>query len=577
MDSRTALLFSSTLALLGACASQSNQQRDQVESARLALEREANRLVIVWEEAGPEERAKMEAPLERMLKESGADPRVAELRLLLASHYLEHRRRKDSDRIIGPLLRGPEGPARDYAQILKAEGLTLEGHGEEALELLLPLSGRLVGESARIRHEKALVLAAIDARRWRLTILTMVDWLSELRVGQEEALRFIDVSLERVPILAQKRLLLEWTTSEFEGDRKRASDAIGRLIVLRLTRAALEKRDARLARDLFREGPAWLRAGEYGDALSSLAALAVEEVSIQGKRVGVVLGGRGTKENRRSIEVAHGVTSALGEDLELLTEDYRELLPQALAALLGQGAAVLVTGLTPEAATEASDFAELRRIPTLLLTAPASAPESPKYSFVLGASPKQEEQALREALATEGIGEVEVLGTGDATCVEQAERAGSFTFPWEAWQGHALIVLGDESCAEELERQARGRRSPPLITLGLTAAPKAFQGAWSLRAGDYPVLNRSVPADQSNPELREKTRSWFEALGADAARLSTVALHSVSTASEPGADPAIFLDRVRGALLEAKAPLDTTRARGFAGKQTIERKLEVSR
>src|SRR5690606_20102001 len=183
MSRRTAWLFCSALALSLGCASSSKQQRDKVEQARLALEREANRLVVVWEEADPVERVTMEEPLERVLAESGSDPRVAELRLLLASHYLEQRRRKDADRIIEPLLKGPEGPARDSAQILKAEGLTLEGHGEEALELLLPLSGKLVGESARSRHEKALVLAAIEARRWRLTILTMVDWLAEVRLS----------------------------------------------------------------------------------------------------------------------------------------------------------------------------------------------------------------------------------------------------------------------------------------------------------------------------------------------------------------------------------------------------------
>lgn len=579
MDSRTALLFSSALLVVGACASQSKQQRDKVEEARLALEREADRLAVVWEGADPAEREKMESPLERVLAESGSDPRVAELRLLLASHYLEQRRRKDSDRIIQPLLDGPEGPPRDSAQILKAEGLTLEGHGDEALDLLLPLSGKLVGEGARVRHEKALVLAAIDARRWRLTIVTMVDWLSELRVGQEEALRFIDVSLEKVPILAQKRLLLEWTNSDFEGAKKKASDAIGRLVVLRLTRVALENKDARLARDLFREGPAWLRASEYGDALSGLAALAVEEVSVQGKRVGVVLGGRGKREIRRSIEVAHGVTDALPADVSLLTEDYRELLSQALGALLGQGAAVLVTGLTPEAATEARDFAELRQVPTLLLTSPGSlgaAPE-PQYSFVLGSSPESEERALRDALGGEHITDVEVLGRGDSTCMEQTEASGSFTFPWDVWQGRglSLIVLGDEACAEELERQAQSRRSRPLIALGLEAASKSIAGTWSLRAGSYPVLDRSGSAERAALSLR--SRSWFEALGSDAVRLISAALDSVPAPKGASSDPASYREKVRTALLDAKAALDTTHARGFAGKHAMDRKLEVVR
>src|SRR5690606_16321213 len=154
------------------------------------------------------------------------------------------------------------------------------------------------------------------------------------------ALRFIDVSLERVPILAQKRLLLEWSNAEFEGEKKKASDAIGRLIVMRLARTALETKDARLARDLFRSGPTWLRTSEYGDALANRAALAVDEASSLGKRIGIVLGGRGKRESRHSIDVARGITEELGEGLELLTEDFRELLPQALAALIGQGAAV---------------------------------------------------------------------------------------------------------------------------------------------------------------------------------------------------------------------------------------------
>lgn len=575
MSRRTAWLFCSALALSSGCASSSKQQRDKVEQARLALEREANRLVVVWEEAGPAERATMEEPLERVLAESGSDPRVAELRLLLASHYLEQRRRKDADRIIAPLLKGPDGPARDSAQILKAEGLTLEGRGEEALELLLPLSGKLVGESARSRHEKALVLAAIEARRWRLTILTMVDWLAEVRLSQDDALRFIDVSRERGPILAQKRLLLEWSSAEFDGEKKKASDAIGRLIVMRLARTALETKDARLARDLFRSGPTWLRTSEYGDALANLAALAVDEVSSLGKRIGIVLGGRGKRESRHSIDVARGITEELREGVELLTEDFRELLPQALAALTGQGAAVLVTGLTPEAAAEARDFAELRRVPTILLAAPRplSPPAATAYSFVLGSSPDEEERVLRAALAEDGITEVLVLGQGDETCIEQTESAGTLTFPWRTWQGRVfgLIVLGDEACAAELQREASGLKAPPRIALGLEAARAKTSRALSLRAGTYPILRDDAAATLSAGS------SFFESLGADAARLISTALERVQLPGQSDAERAKYAEQVRSELSRVETPLDTTSARGFAGKNTIQRKLEVQR
>src|SRR5690606_19216558 len=90
------------------------------------------------------------------------------------------------------------------------------------------------------------------------------------------------------------------------------------------------------------------------------------------------------------------------------------------------------------------------------------------------------------------------------------------------------------------------------------------EGSWGVGAGSYP----GRAGDPSAP--------WFELLGRDAARLGQAALAVVPEDVNVDGDAVrAHLERARDALLEARQPLETTTARGFAGKQVIARELRL--
>lgn len=470
------------------------------------------------------------------------------------------------------LVAGPRGLVRDEATIGLAEVLVEEGRAEEALRLLSPLSGKLVTQEAQVRALEATVRAAVIGRKWRLAVRSLVSWLALVGPNRSETGHWARISLAEVPIPAQSRLLDGWSRESWQERESVARDVVQRLLIDRVADAALSRRDARLARDLLKSSPAWLRASERGDELAMLAAFALEDVRVIGRKFGIVLGGPTGVATRRSIEVSRGVMTTLGGGggVEFIAEDNRSSLTGALASLLGQGASLLLAGYDAESAAIALDFAERKEVPVIVFVDPGARYQvstKRKYGFVMGVMVEQEREALRTALLAHGVVGIETIGDTVTPCVSRLDN-GQTSYPWTTWfeRSKALILLGDLDCARAAISQNTSFLTPLEIALGLEAARARSAGDWYLGAGDFPNTEGGV-------EL-----SWYEALGVDATRLARQTLEAVPDVVE--AEPDAVRKRheaVRTMLSRTNVELSTSLSTGFAEDNALPRALVVRR
>src|SRR5690606_9041992 len=225
-----------------------------------------------WEIRSELSRAELRPKLEEYIQDHESEPSAKRARLMLAQIALNERRLGSAEEDLEPLLSGPEGPARDEAQVILAALDNRRGHPEKALERLEPLHGKLLSREARDQYARERTSAALAARRWRLSVDAMISWLAESGTTSRAAQEWTAASLNQIPTRALSRLLADWGKKVTSSSEQTASDWVHRLVIERLTDVALRTRDPLLARDLLQEAPPWLRAGESGDDLALLAA-----------------------------------------------------------------------------------------------------------------------------------------------------------------------------------------------------------------------------------------------------------------------------------------------------------------
>jgi hypothetical protein len=346
---------------------------------------------------------------------------------------------------------------------------------------------------------------------------------------------------------------------------------LARTLFTDLAKRALSAADGVLARSLLPLAPAEARAsGEYS-ALARQAAQGSTAPRIAGRAVGLFLSVGSDEARRRSASLATGLSRGLEASsprVELVVRDDAgapERSAAALAALAGDGAAILIAGADDESAAQASVFAERARIPLLLVrNVPNEEPR--RYSFVLAPDEAELFGVLEATLKARGREQIARVGAGGASCSAAGAFAGKPRFPLEQWQQErveALIVFGAASCARDLMRELGATRTPPLVACGLECSESVLQSggpALGVRAGAF-------PAGRSD---------WYEALGRDAAALARAALadfpeQRVVDQAQVGELHA----RARSALERVEVTLETSDRRGFAGAHVLPRTLSV--
>lgn len=583
-------------ACLWACSSKSPEDPGIAAAGSREAQSELRRLEEKWELRSGPSRAELRPDLERFVTQYKSDPSAAKARLLLGRIALMERRLGSAEEILKPVMRGAPGPVRDEAEVILAAIEHRRGNHERALSRLAPLEGKLLSREARDQYAQERTRAAIAARRWRLTVDSMIAWLAESD-NSRDVQKWTESAIVQVPNVALARVLADWDAEEDSQAEEEASDWIQRVIIEHLSREALRARDAHLARDLLEWAPPWLRAGKSGDALSVLAALAQKEARIVGRGVGVVMGGETEEVQRRSARVGMGIVRGLdlgrfadtGETVKMLAAENHGSTSAALGTLTGLGASILVAGFDADSASQAIAFAESRKVPVVVLHEPREGAKS-AYGFVFGVERRTQIEAVER---TEGFADKwTIVGEGGSACPDAGTRPGAMTLPFEAWRSEglrAVLVLADSACCSRVHAQFARAPHAPRIIFGLEGADTATVGRPAplrLAVGQYPApSSRSTGVQMSEVEKdildgkappRPQASDWYYSLGVDVARLLAEALrHLPETQVTDKEQVREHHEKARAALLDARAPLITADAQGFTSAGTVKRTLRI--
>jgi len=523
-------------------------------------------------------RAALIDPLRAFLARFPKDPRAGDVRNYLAFGYVERGDRKTARALLAPVLSGPPGSQQDFARVVDAAILSRDGENQRALQALDALGGRIIDLDERFVYGEERARAAFLAGNLTVALRALLDWLVQAPPDRlARARRTADTLLGLVPVddlVAALGSLQPLPGASKETERGR-SWLVG-AIVTRLTRVALERSSAPLARQLLEVAPAALRGTPDGQKLVALAAAGQRAPTVVGRAVGLLLGLSSSADRRRASAIGQGITVVLdsskggakGPRVDLVVRYGTDDVPAAFTALAADGAALIIAGGDDESARRAAAQAETLEIPLMLLRPPEVPPLVAGFTFVLGLDDTVVEDVLTDALAERGVHRPERVGRGGTSCDVDAVAPGKPRFPLAAWKTagvDALVVTGDADCAGDVARElSAARRSWP-FALGLDASHA------------YATLGRSTLVVQAGtyPD-KAPAGGWYEALGHDAGALAARALEALPQAGVvQGEDVAGLRRRVRDALAAAEADLWTSEARGFGGARVLPRKLNV--
>jgi hypothetical protein len=554
------------------CKPQAEAGAPKENSISRDVERQVASLEALWAARATANQGSLVEPTRRLIQAYPDARELEPLRLSLATFLVHQSKLGEAEALIGPLFQREESLARDEATMLLGEIRIAEGRGPEALSLLTPLGPRLVTEEARARYADAMVQGALSARSWRLAVENLIRYLSEGNHDSERASALSLRVLEQVPVEAQRRLLEDWPSGSSSAPERSSSEIVRKMVLERLVEVALTRDDARLARDLVETGPSWVRRGERGEKLTLLASLALDRTQVVSRMIGTVLGGHSASLTRRTVNATTGLSEALDARIRLATEDDRGPLADSLAALVGQGAGILVAGVDEGSVREALSFAEHHQVPVILL-GPSIPGLSPRFGFFLGSSSDDEVLALQKGLSALAGPSPVVSADSAHEFVVVCNEPESLTLPaWDA-RARALLVMGDIGCAERVIEELRPLKKAPRLAFGLDAAPARVPGSYYLRSHQSPR-----PKAQGSAAQPSLTESWFSALGRDAAKLASLALEATPLPENQGAATVLqYHEALRDALAQVVATLETTTTSGFQGGNVLERAYVLER
>jgi PAS domain-containing protein len=570
------LMSGASVALAGsACGGENGSRPDSAFASGQGAQSDFRSLRARFFDADEKGRIALGDELSAFISRYPRDERSLTVRTYLAWALLERGDVKGARALLAPITAGPPGTQRDFALVTEAAVAVREGQAERGFRMLSELDGRVVDLDERFVYGEERARAAFAASAYAAAIHAMLDWIVQSPPDRRERAR--RRATEMLALFPMPELVRRLGGLRGEVQTENAELAAGvawleRAILERLTRVALERSDADLARRVLEVAPAALRARPDGRKLLALVAVAPKAAAVSGRSVGVLLGLEDARARRRAAEVTAGMARALqrpsvgGAGVELLVREASGDARAALAALASDGAGVLVVGSSDATVRAAHEFAEFEHIPLIALRPAGIEPAADGFSFVLGIDDARVEALLAQALEARHGGRVERLGPGAAGC-ETEVAPGAPRFPLAAFKKagtRSFLVTGDAECARALGA-ALGRNKAD-FGLGL-----ALDAAFAYPDVGMPAL---VPHAGKFPD--GSARSFYEALGHDAALLSERALAALpKEGTVSGARVDELHQRVRDALESAEAELVTSDARGFAGARTLPRELSV--
>jgi hypothetical protein len=457
------------------------------------------------------------------------------------------------------------GNVRDLGQLVDGATLARSGDFEGALERLTPLLGKLLDPFAReLLHEES-VVAAVAAHRWRETIHLLDVWLRDApEEDQPGVLKISQAMLEQVPTASLEQALVEMRSDGNESGTMH-SEPLEKAIARRLAAIALQRSDSSLARRLLAQGSALASLGEVGNDVVELASH-FDVPQINGRRIGLLLPQGSTDARSRAAEASLGAMWGLelvgdgpqrASDRLVVRHDGPSPADteRALAALDAEGAAVLVGGFTSDEAQRVAEFAEKEGVAALLLVPPTRMPEKARWALALGPAEGSSLGPLVDALGERGATTIALVGASAALvsagaarvlpsvdCMPFAPLLKARRYPladWRKQRADAVLLAGDERCAEDVMAEAREARLPLLLGLGAAAASAALPPPAGVSPGRkppgrllvstlgcFPVDSRGRPS----PELTAFTArhggppTYWTVLGREAAVLAARAV-----------------------------------------------------
>lgn len=565
----------------------------------------------------PAERGPIVMRMVAHLERYKGDPSCDLVRIYLALVWLEMGEPENAKGQLKQLIGLPPGSTRDLFIVATAKALRLQGKNTQALDLLRPLSGKIVDDVDRQVFVEELCQAAIGAHFDYEAMAYLDTWLRNAPGDDRNRVN------ERVKVMLRRvdRSVLEGTLRTIRAQPQRGGYSVEfqRALSDRLAEVAVLEGDAALARWLLEVGASGtdMDAPGLGQLAASRRGLRV----VFGRTVGLLVTDGSNELRDRSAEVARGVLWALGygndtsqprpTGVRLVTRNDGGATSYAEAALeemAGEGVSLVIAGIDRASADRALTWCEAHGLPLILLS---PAPNEPvRAGYLLGANRAQELTALATALGqrnanhlllvtqAEGermldVGAVEsaqgVTLLGVSPCDAAALHPGSARFPLDSVERDkqgGLLVTGSRSCGRAVSEDA-SRFSKSAITAAFTLdawpGPKALEklpnGSRVLvtSAGAYPFATRAV-ADEA--EIASYTKeygsspTWWSSLGRDA---GTIATRAVSPLPQDDArdDTQVSQRRavVEAGLRVVRARLWTTSAVGFGKAHVIEREL----
>ena len=527
------------------------------------------------------------------------DDRARMVRLYFALLALDEGRLGTAHSLARQVQEGPPGAAKDFADVVEAAALLREGKLPSALALLEPLRGKIADPDQLAIYSEQFVRALVAAHAYEHAISAMVDW-AELtpQVERDQVVTKIDGLVKDMPtpaVEAGLAALAEEDHQDAIGVRSTRGEARRWLMTTargRLVRIALANRDPELARRLLDSGEARLGRDDSREALATLAATGLGSARVAGRSIGIVLDVSDEVARRRSAELVEGVTRALGlpanasdrNAVQLVTREANEEtdVDRALHGLSGDGATILLAGVTDAAALAASAFAERSQVPVVVVSNPPNLSPNPRFTFVAGAAQRDESAAIDAALLAVHAQAVARVGDGGAACDGPPATARTH-FPVEEWKRarvDALVLAGDGGCARDAIAESSLFGLSPILVFGLESADaeESVPGKkLMVSAGRFP-FGVTPPSDEDREYVERwgAAPSWYEALGHDAATIAAASLADfpLDRVEEKGAVVGLHW-RAQGRLLHTDVALWTTNARGFGGSNVLPRTFEV--
>ena len=515
-----------------------------------------------WTAAIPSERPALEPRIRELHKQFNGDPVARYADLYLAWIALEQGHIETARELSKSVQLGPRGNAKDLGTLVEGAVLSRQGRASEALELLMPLLGKLFDPFAReLLHDEA-TRAGLAAQRWSDLIDVVLERRLRDTVEEDESVvrRSVEDAVAQIPPLVLERAFQQMQR-DLEDGVERHSPQLRKLVTRRLATIALERGDTALARRLLAGGDTLGTLGASGASVVQLAGIAEEPDMVAGRTLGLILSSGSPTLRARAAEVSLGVVSALGPSGRAVRLVAREAntpdgVRAALQSLVRAGASIVIGGLEGEPAQALAANAEITGIPVILLSSPDHLPETPHWTFQGTPESGDADVALLAALGprcsmVQIIGPPTLAKTPQALPVQDCPSSplgapGALSDRWKKSSFDALLVTGDRVCAQQVSHAAITVPRATLV-LGVEGASLLLPAAKGLAPVSTPLRRGTLyaslgrwPTDangQAAPEvisLIETQRAvvtWWTVLGLDTATLAATALSTLDTTS----------------------------------------------